>query len=97
MNAFAVDEAAIRSAGSRCINPWQVLTSCSLPINLQVQIHEPILVAPEGPELQKVFESTFAEFGKAGLPINLVTYFDDVGETYPWVVKLPVSPQLPFI
>ncbi|KAK9811094.1 hypothetical protein WJX73_002072 [Symbiochloris irregularis] len=57
----------------------------------EVQVHEPILVAPEGPELQKVFESTFAEFSKAGVPINLVTYFDDVGETYPWVVKLPVA------
>ena len=60
----------------------------------QVQIHEPILVAPEGPELRSDFESSFAEFAKAGVAINLVTYYDDVGSAYPWVVKLPVSPYL---
>ena len=58
---------------------------------MQVQIHEPILVAPEGPGLRSTFEATFAEFAKAGVPIHLVTYYDDLGETYPWVVKLPVS------
>ena len=59
--------------------------------SLQVQIHEPILVAPEGPELRSIFEATFADFSKVNISINLVTYYDDVGEAYPWVVKLPVS------
>lgn len=59
--------------------------------SLQVQIHEPILVAPEGPELRTVFETTVAELSKVGVSIHLVTYYDDVGEAYPWVVQLPVS------
>ena len=39
---------------------------------------------------QSVTES-ITELSKVGLPINLVTYYDDIGETYPWVVKLPVQ------
>lgn len=31
------------------------------------------------------------ELVSVGLSINLVTYYDDIGETYPWVVKLPVQ------
>ena len=53
----------------------------------EVQIHEPILTVADAAELESDFNLTFAEFEKSGLYINLVTYYDDIGSTYPWVIK----------
>ncbi len=41
--------------------------------------------------LQQSVTDSISELVKVGVPINLVTYYDDIGETYPWVVKLPVQ------
>eukprot|EP00871_Galdieria_phlegrea_P004813 jgi/Galph1/5332/GphlegSOOS_G3932.1 len=41
------------------------------------------------PEVQ-IHEPGFV-LAKIQLPINLVTYYDDLGKTYEWVVKLPVQ------
>lgn len=57
----------------------------------EIQLHEPALVFGNAPNLKQHFETTYAELAKVGLNINLVTYFDDLGETYPWAMKLPVT------
>jgi 5-methyltetrahydropteroyltriglutamate--homocysteine methyltransferase len=56
-----------------------------------LQIHDPILVFNDSTQLKAHFQIVYAELAKAGLDINLVTYFDDLGETYPWVMELPVK------
>ena len=53
----------------------------------EVQIHEPILTTTDAASLESDFKTTFAEFEKAGLFINLVTYYDDIGAAYSWTVK----------
>ena len=53
----------------------------------EVQIHEPILTIADAASLESDFTATFAEFEKSGLFINLVTYYDDIGDAYPWAVK----------
>ena len=53
----------------------------------EVQVHEPILTIPDAASLEGDFKTTFAEFEKSGLFINLVTYYDDIGAAYPWTVK----------
>ena len=57
----------------------------------EVQIHEPRLVLDETGDLKPLYAEGFDRLAKAGPPINLVTFFDDLGEAYPWVVELPVS------
>lgn len=57
----------------------------------EVQIHEPGLVLGNAVEWEASYRKTFEALAGAGPPINLVTYFDDLGEAYPWVVELPVS------
>ncbi len=57
----------------------------------EVQLHEPALVLPEAHHLRAHVEAAFAMFADARLPLNLVTYFDDVGDAYPWLVRLPVD------
>ncbi len=57
----------------------------------EVQLHEPRLVLDDAAELEPHYQSTYQELTKADLPINLVTYFDDLGKTYPWAVNLPVA------
>lgn len=56
-----------------------------------VQIHEPILVTSDATDLQDAVTKTYQQLAQVGLPIHLVTYFDDLGETYPWVIELPVA------
>lgn len=53
----------------------------------EVQIHEPILTVADAADLESDFKLTFAEFEKSGLYINLVTYYDDIGDAYPWTIK----------
>ena len=57
----------------------------------EVQFHEPILTTHRADALKGNFQSTYEQLSKAGLPIDLVTYYDDVGAAYPWVVQLPVQ------
>ncbi len=56
----------------------------------EVQIHEPALVLGDATQLKEQFQSTYTELAAVELPINLVTYFDDLGSAYPWAVQLPV-------
>ncbi|MEO0835937.1 MAG: 5-methyltetrahydropteroyltriglutamate--homocysteine S-methyltransferase, partial [Cyanobacteria bacterium J06642_3] len=57
----------------------------------EVQIHEPALVLGDAPSLKEQVQTVYNELAKVRLDINLVTYFDDLGETYPWVIELPVA------
>ena len=57
----------------------------------EVQLHEPRLVLDDAAELEPLYRNTYQELAKVGLPINLVTYFDDLGETFSWIVDLPVA------
>jgi len=57
----------------------------------EVQLHEPALVLSGRKQLNRLSERAYAEFAELDLAINLVTYFDDLGDNYPWVVHLPVQ------
>lgn len=57
----------------------------------EVQLHEPALVLGDAADYRAAFEATYAELATVGLALNLVTYFDDLGETYPWATRLPVQ------
>jgi len=57
----------------------------------EVQVHEPILVTSSATALRKVIATTYTQLAQVGIPIQLVTYFDDLGVTYPWVMELPVA------
>ena len=57
----------------------------------EVQLHEPALVFNDSVNLKHHFETAYLELSKADLAINLVTYFDDLGQTYSWVKELPVA------
>ncbi|MGC9521514.1 MAG: 5-methyltetrahydropteroyltriglutamate--homocysteine S-methyltransferase [Anaerolineae bacterium] len=57
----------------------------------EVQLHEPALVLSEADSLRAHFEAAYAALADAGLILNLVTYFDDLGATYPWSTALPVD------
>ena len=57
----------------------------------EVQLHEPALVLSGRKQLNRLSERAYAEFAELDLAINLVTYFDDLGDNYPWVVQLPVQ------
>lgn len=58
---------------------------------IEAQLHEPILVLSEANGLKSQYQTAYAALAESNLPINLVTYFDDLGDTYSWVVELPVS------
>ncbi|HOT93177.1 MAG TPA: 5-methyltetrahydropteroyltriglutamate--homocysteine S-methyltransferase [Anaerolineae bacterium] len=57
----------------------------------EVQLHEPALVFGDAAALRPHVEKAYAELSKVGVPLNLVTYFDDLGENYPWIAALPVD------
>jgi 5-methyltetrahydropteroyltriglutamate--homocysteine methyltransferase len=57
----------------------------------EVQLHEPRLVVDGAAELENHFRQAYTPFAEVDLPINLVTYFDDLGDTYSWSVDLPVA------
>jgi 5-methyltetrahydropteroyltriglutamate--homocysteine methyltransferase len=58
---------------------------------VEVQLHEPALVLDRAGSLRPLYEDAFAALAKVGLPINLVTYFDDLGEALEWAKGLPVD------
>jgi 5-methyltetrahydropteroyltriglutamate--homocysteine methyltransferase len=57
----------------------------------EVQLHEPCLATDAGGAARAVYESTYAQLAAVGCPIDLVTYYDDLGEAYTWAVNLPVA------
>lgn len=58
---------------------------------VKVQLHEPALVLGDANNFKDVYQSTYDSLCRVGLPIHLVTYFDDLGAAYPWVMELPVA------
>ena len=57
----------------------------------EVQVHEPILVTSSAANLKEIISTTYTQLAHADIPIYLVTYFDDLGTAYPWVMELPVT------
>ncbi|MGF1487341.1 MAG: 5-methyltetrahydropteroyltriglutamate--homocysteine S-methyltransferase, partial [Prochloraceae cyanobacterium] len=57
----------------------------------EVQLHDPSLVFSDASSLKEHYQTTYDHLSKIGLPIDLVTYFDDLGSTYAWVKELPVA------
>jgi 5-methyltetrahydropteroyltriglutamate--homocysteine methyltransferase len=57
----------------------------------EVQIHEPALVFAPSAEQEHLYRAAYERFGSVGPQINLVTYFDDLGDAFTWVVDLPVD------
>ena len=57
----------------------------------EVQLHEPALVQGEAQEWKASCERAFDVLAQAGLPINLVTSFDDLGGAFDWIGRLPLS------
>lgn len=62
----------------------------------EVQIQEPVLTLSHAAGLEKDFRKTFDALSAAGLPLHLVTMYDDIGAAYPWVVQLPVQVRILF-
>lgn len=69
----------------------ELLTQLAARGTAEVQFHEPILVTSQGVGLRTAIETTYTELAAVGVPIQVMTYFDDLGDTYPWVVALPVA------
>lgn len=70
----------------------EIAFGASLDLRIEeVQIHEPALVLPQAIEDRPLYQEAYARLERAGLPIQLVTYFDDLGEAFPWASRLPVS------
>lgn len=57
----------------------------------EVQIHEPALVLGDTANFKELYQSIYQSLSQVGLAIHLVTYFDDLGTHYPWVIELPVA------
>ncbi len=57
----------------------------------EVQMHEPALVLSDANSCQEHFQTVYQSLSLVGISLNLVTYFDDLGEAYPWVIDLPVA------
>jgi 5-methyltetrahydropteroyltriglutamate--homocysteine methyltransferase len=57
----------------------------------EVQLHEPQLVVGGSQALKPLYQRAYSALAETRLPLNLVTYFDDLGAAYPWAVQLPVS------
>ncbi|MCJ7551553.1 MAG: 5-methyltetrahydropteroyltriglutamate--homocysteine S-methyltransferase, partial [Anaerolineae bacterium] len=57
----------------------------------EVQLHEPVLVRSGAGASRGHFDAAYSLLAGLGLSLNLVTYFDDLGKAYPWIVELPVD------
>lgn len=57
----------------------------------EVQIHEPALVLSDAKNWREHYQTVYKSLARVELFLDLVTYFDDLGETYNWVMELPVN------
>ena len=57
----------------------------------EVQIHEPALVLGDANNWKEHYQAVYKSLSRLEILLNLVTYFDDLGETYSWVMDLPVN------
>jgi 5-methyltetrahydropteroyltriglutamate--homocysteine methyltransferase len=74
----------------------QLLTDLKAMNVPEVQIHEPVLVlgleASAAAALETLARKAYAAMAEADVPLNLVTYFDDLDTAvFSWVVGLPVD------
>lgn len=64
---------------------------CSLDVQVpEVQVLEPSLARDEGNSYQELYGTCFQALSGV-VPINLVTFYDDLGANYQWAVALPVQ------
>lgn len=57
----------------------------------EVQLLEPSFVMSDAVQFKDLAKEVYTQLTAEGVPINLVTYYDDVGQSYPWIVALPVK------
>ena len=57
----------------------------------EVQLHEPALVLQGASQLSAHFGDAYRALSQAEVPINLVTYFDDLGDALPMAASLPAQ------
>ncbi|MFB6275596.1 MAG: 5-methyltetrahydropteroyltriglutamate--homocysteine S-methyltransferase [Halothece sp.] len=81
-------ETAIHQLRDRYVELLQELKTLGVA---EVQLHEPALVFGDASNFRDTYESTYQTLADVDVAINLATYFDDLGEAYPWVIQLPVS------
>lgn len=55
----------------------------------EIQILEPALCYGDD-SLREVYESAYKQLTGV-VPLNLVTFYDDLGSSYAWAVQLPVA------
>lgn len=68
----------------------QLLTELSKLAVPEVQMHEPCLVLEEAAQYKSMFATAYTALAKVGVPLNIVTYFDDVDpEVLKWTLALP--------
>ncbi len=58
---------------------------------VEVQLHEPGLVLGEAEAWKTSCERAYEVLAQADLPLNLVTTFDDLGEAFAWISRLPLA------
>lgn len=56
----------------------------------EVQVLEPALCLFDAKKYQALYTATYQALSLCA-PITLVTFYDDVGENFPWVSALPVK------
>jgi 5-methyltetrahydropteroyltriglutamate--homocysteine methyltransferase len=56
----------------------------------EVQMLEPALCLFDAKQFQSLYNATYQALSPC-VPINLVTFYDDVGDSFPWVSALPVK------
>ncbi len=57
----------------------------------EVQFHEPALVLGDAAGLQGAYQTAYGALQREHPKLNLVTYFDDLGEALGWVLQLPID------
>lgn len=57
----------------------------------EVQIHEPALVMEDTVRFEQAGVNVYQRLANCGVPLNLVTFFSDLGDNYKWVSELPVA------
>jgi len=79
----------VRSLLPKYVDCLKMLAALGVP---EVQIHDPVLVkSGMAAQWKPIFEEAYKAMSQAGVPLNLVTYFDDLEESFSFVSQLPVA------
>lgn len=77
--------------GSRSSNCMCMLNRATLGVQVpEVQILEPALCMHDSGDDRATYEKAYAALAGT-VPLNLVTFYDDLGAAYAWAVALPVQ------